>query len=147
MTELGQKGTYAKKEQIQTIKTHVIIYHQNSCENESMRSISCLTQFPSAHITPRLRFAGADDQLFTVQDVRLPRLRRGDHGRLDGKRLQSQQHLSVLRHGLSAVPHGGHQRPEAAEQVRSLSASGAVSTINSGLFVYQCSYSDLPCQQ
>ena len=59
---------------------------------------------------------GSDVQLLAVQDLRQSGVRRGDHGGLDGRRLQPQQHLSLLRHALRAVPQRAHQGPEAPQQ-------------------------------
>lgn len=65
------------------------------------------TQLPSCCL---LCVAAADIQLLPLQDVRLPGVRRGDHGRLDSGRLQPQHHLPFLWKPLPALPERGDPR-------------------------------------
>lgn len=61
--------------------------------------------------------AGADVQLLPVSLLRSSGLRRGDHGGLDGRRLQPEHHLSLLQHRLPAAAARGVPRPAARKHV------------------------------
>lgn len=74
--------------------------------------------FPGMWFSRRFRLSPAADlQLFPLQDVRLPGVRRGNHGGLDGGRLQPEHHLSVLWKSILALPQRGDQRPARTRQV------------------------------
>lgn len=73
--------------------------------------------YATALLLSDLCVAAADLQLLPLQDLRLPGVRRGDHGRLDGGRLQPQHHLPFLWKPLPALPERGVTRHAQTRQV------------------------------